>query len=90
MRLYPIEVHETTDEERNICGNEPEYTIDTYELFKAFAGAIGNIQNAIDDIAAAVIREHSIDREGDKPQPCDHRCPYQSEKQRRAAGISEK
>ena len=56
-----MEVHETTDEERSICGNEPEYTIDTYELFKAFAGAIGNIQNAIDNIAAAVIREHSID-----------------------------
>ena len=56
-----MEVHETTEEERGICGNEPEYTIDTYDLFKAFAGAIGNIQNAIDDIAAAVIREHSID-----------------------------
>lgn len=56
-----IEIHETTDEEREICGKDPEYTIDTYDLFMAFAAAIGIIQDSIDEVALAVINEQKTE-----------------------------
>ena len=53
--LRVIEVHETTDEERQVMGTDAEFTIDTYDLFKAFADKIDDIQKAIDDISYLLI-----------------------------------
>ena len=53
--LRAVEVHETTDEERQIMGTDAEFTIETYDLFKAFADKIDDIQKAIDDISYLLI-----------------------------------
>ena len=53
--LRAVEVHETTDEERQVMGTDAEFTIDTYDLFKAFADKIDDIQKAIDDISYLLI-----------------------------------
>ena len=56
-----IEVHETTDDERNSSGTDAEYTIDERRLFDAFVSVIGNIQDSIDHVAMAMIDEEPIE-----------------------------
>lgn len=52
--IRAIEIHQTTDEERT-SGTDGEFTFDTYELFREFAGKVGIIQSVLDDVSEMMI-----------------------------------
>lgn len=52
--LEVIEIHETTDTERNITGTDAEFTVATTEVYEALYNSIVAMQEAIDDVSDKV------------------------------------
>jgi len=54
-------VYETTDDEREEYRSEGVYTIEKLENYELFAQTVKNIQQAIDEVAKALIDGRSIE-----------------------------
>lgn len=54
-------IYETTDDERTEYRSEGVYTIEKLEYYELFAQTVTNIQQAIDEVAKALIEGRSIE-----------------------------
>lgn len=49
--LEAVEIHETTDTEREITGTDAEFTVMTTDVYKELLVSVGKIQEALDDVS---------------------------------------